>query len=145
MTAAESEAISSAPLEEHLAMIDELLTQPFPEKEFRDDTGYGGPEYRVRVLRASQQFWDDHDGQAWVEAEAELRACLDALAVTLTTRLGNPLVVDLWPYLSTCISVRAWPLRDRDRWLALGHGQDDKETPWELLAAVGRPSAVDPE
>lgn len=54
----------------------------------------------MRELQVSRDFWDDDDGQAWVEAEAELQACLDDLAASLTTRWGNAFVVDLGPYLS---------------------------------------------
>jgi hypothetical protein len=72
----------------------------------------------------------------------------------------DPLVVDLWPCLRAgcegeevpepldslsqqAVSMQAWPLRDRGRWLALTIGQQDKELPLELLAAVGRPTALD--
>jgi hypothetical protein len=161
MTTAESGAFSSAALEEHLSLIDELVAQPFPETNFDDDTGCGGPEHRVRVLRESQDFWDDDDGQAWREADADLRAYFDALIAALTTRWGDPLVVDLWPYLRAgcegevvpepinflsqlAASMRAWPLRDCGRWLVLTIGQGDKELPLELLAAVGQASALDP-
>ncbi|MGW3738706.1 hypothetical protein [Streptomyces sp. NPDC005148] len=57
MTTAESGSFSSAALEEYLSLIDELLAQPFPEANFHDDAGCGGPEHRVRILRASQEFW----------------------------------------------------------------------------------------
>ncbi|MFD4977558.1 hypothetical protein [Streptomyces sp. NPDC058424] len=129
MTTSESEAFSSAALEEYLSLIDELLAQPFPETNFHDDTGCGGPEHRVRILRASQDFWDDDNGQAAREAAADLRAHLDALIATLTTRWGKSIIVDLWPYpragfegevvsepinfLSQLAgSMQAWPHRD---------------------------------
>ncbi|WP_406323399.1 hypothetical protein [Streptomyces sp. NBC_01637] len=41
----------------------------------------------------------DDDGQAAREADADLRAYLDALIAALTKGWGEPLIVDLWPYL----------------------------------------------
>lgn len=142
-------------------MIDELLAQPFPETNFHDDTGCGGHEHRVRILRDSQEFWDDDDGQAAREADADLRAYLDALIATLTARWGEPLAIDLLPYLRAgfegeavsesinCLSqltgsMQAWPHRDPDRWLGLAIGQEDKELPLVLLAAVGQTLALEP-
>ncbi|MGE7436101.1 hypothetical protein [Kitasatospora sp. NPDC001175] len=40
--------------------------------------------------------------------------------------------------------MQAWQFRDRGHWLALTIGQWDKELPLELLAAVGRTAALDP-
>jgi hypothetical protein len=161
MTTAESGSFSSADLEEYLSLIDELLAQPFPEANFHDDTGWGGPEHRVRILRASQEFWEDDDGQAAREADADLRACLDALIAAFSARWGEPLVVDLLPYLRAdlegeavpepinCLSqlagsVLVWPHLDPGRWLGLAIGQGDKELPLELLAAVGQSVALEP-
>ncbi|GHF33397.1 hypothetical protein E5082_30670 [Streptomyces griseoluteus] len=161
MTTAESGSFSSAALEKYLSLIDELLAQPFPEANFSDDTGCGGPDHRVRILRASQEFWDDDDGEAARKAEAELRAYLDALIAALTARWDEPLVVDLLPYLRAGLegeavsepinymsqlagSMQAWPRRDPGRWLGLAIGQGDKELPLELLAAVGQPLALEP-
>lgn len=142
-------------------MIDELLAQPFPGANFCNDTGYGGPEHRVRILRASQEFWDDDDGEAACAAEAELRAYLDALIAALTARWDEPLVVDLLPYLRASLegeavsepinrlsrlagSMQAWPHRDPGRWLGLAIGQGDKELPLELLAVVGQTLPLEP-
>ncbi|MEU5256339.1 hypothetical protein [Streptomyces longwoodensis] len=161
MTTAESGSFSSATLEEYLSLIDELLAQPLPEANFDDGTGCGGPEHRVCILRASQEFWDDDDGEAACEAEAELRACLDALIAALTARWGEPLVVDLLPHLRAGLegkavsepinrlsqlagSMQAWPHRGPGRWLGLAIGQGDKELPLELLAAVGQTLALEP-
>ncbi|MGW7099615.1 hypothetical protein [Streptomyces sp. NPDC054838] len=161
MTTDESGAIASAALEKYLSLIDELLGQPFPETNFHDGTGCGGPEHRVRILRASQDFWDDDDGQAAREADADLGAYLDALIASLKARWGEPLVVDLWPYLRAGFegeavsepinflsqmagSMQVWPHGDSSRWLALTIGQGDKELPLELLAAVGQTPAFDP-
>ncbi|MFB6820192.1 hypothetical protein ACFCXA_01195 [Streptomyces virginiae] len=145
--------------EEYLSTIDALAVQPFPEATHVDASGEGGPEHHVRMLRVSREFWDDDDGQAWVEAEADLRACLDDLAARLTARWGNAFVVDLGPYLSAgyegesvpepidylsqqVVCMQVWPLPDSGRWLALALGQADKELPLILFAAVGRASAL---
>ncbi|MFI9810401.1 hypothetical protein ACIHEJ_40070 [Streptomyces sp. NPDC052301] len=141
--------------------IDELLAQPFPEANFDDGAGCGGPEHRVRILRARQEFWDDDDGEAAREAEAELRAYLDALIAALSARWGEPLVVDLLPYLRAglerkamrepinCLSqlagsTQAWQHRGLGRWIGLAIGQGDKELPLELLAAVGHTLGLEP-
>jgi hypothetical protein len=140
--------------------MEDLLAQPFPETNSHDATGCGGPGHHVRVLRASQEFWDDHDGEAAREADADLHAHLDALIAALTARWGEPLVVDLSPYLRAGFegeavsepinflsqqagSMQAWPHRDSGRWLGLTVGQADKELPLELLAAVGQTLALD--
>ncbi|MGW2620325.1 hypothetical protein [Streptomyces sp. NPDC001500] len=115
----------------------------------------------MRILRDSQEFWDDDDGQAAREADADLRAYLDALIATLTARWGAPFAIDLLPYLRAglegeavsepidCLSqltgsMQAWLHRDPDRWLGLAIGQGDKELPLELLAAVGQTLALEP-
>lgn len=145
---------------EYLSTIATLAVQPFPEVTYDDASGEGGPEHHVRVLQVSRDFWDDDDGQAWVEAEVELQACLGDLAARLTTRWGDASVVDLGPYLSAgcegepvaeplnylsqqVVSMQVWPLPDNGRWLALAIGQADKELPLILFAAVGRASALD--
>ncbi|MFF4344395.1 hypothetical protein ACFY00_31290 [Kitasatospora sp. NPDC001540] len=145
--------------EEYLATIDALTVLPFPEVTHVDASGCGGPEHHVRELQVSRDFWDD-DGRARVDAEADLRARLDDLAACLTARWGRAFVVDLGPYLSAgcegepvpepldhlsqqAVSMQAWPLPDRGRWLALTIGQADKELPLVLLAAVGLASALD--
>ncbi|MFD3701406.1 hypothetical protein ACFWUZ_35825 [Streptomyces sp. NPDC058646] len=146
--------------EKYLSTIEALTVQPFPEVTYVDASGGGGPEHHVRELQVSQNFWDDDDGQAWIEAEGELQACRDDLAASLTTRWGNTFVVDLGPYLSAgcegeqvpeplnylsqqAVSMQMWPLPDRGRWLALAIGQADKELPLILFAAVGQTSALD--
>ncbi|MFF0559455.1 hypothetical protein [Streptomyces sp. NPDC004266] len=146
--------------EKYLSTIESLAVQPFPEATYADASGGGGPEHHVRELQVSRDFWDDEDGQAWVEAEAELQACLDDLAARLTNRWGDAFVVDLGPSLSACcegeavpepldylsqqaVSMQVWPLPDSGRWLALAIGQADKELPLILFAAVGQAAALD--
>ncbi|MFD5122677.1 hypothetical protein [Streptomyces sp. NPDC058385] len=143
--------------EEYLSTIDALVVQPFPEVTYVDPSGEGGLGHHVRELQVSRDFWDDDNGQAWVEAEADLRTCLDDLAARLTARWGSAYVVDLGPYLSTgcegelvpepldylsqqVVTMQVWPLPDSGRWLALAIGQADKELPLILsvtLAEIG--------
>ncbi|MGW4391805.1 hypothetical protein [Streptomyces sp. NPDC004685] len=146
--------------EEYLSTIDALVVQPFPEVTYVDASGEGGLGHHVRELQVSRDFWDDDDGQAWVEAEADLRTCLDDLAARLTARWGSAYVVDLGPYLSAgcegelvpepldylsqqVVTMQVWPLPDSGRWLALAIGQADKELPLILFTAVGQASAFD--
>jgi hypothetical protein len=140
-------------LGQYLAQLDGMLAQPFPEREVADAAGWGGPEYWVRVLRASQEFWEDHDGLARCEAEAELSAYCDALRAALAGRWGEPVDVELWPCLKAgcegavrepldflsqqLTSMLMWQLPGLGRWFGLGIGQQDKELPLELVAAVG--------
>ncbi|MFD0275038.1 hypothetical protein ACFVHB_14220 [Kitasatospora sp. NPDC127111] len=158
MTTTEAGTLSRAVLDEHVAAIDGMLAQPFPETARADRTGHAGPGHRVRLLRESRDFWDDEDGRAMQEADAEMSACLDALVAVFTDRWGEPVDVDLWSYLtagyeddgaadvpepieSLCqlaVTLWVWPLPEHDRWLGLTVGQGDKELPLELLAAVGR-------
>ncbi|MEU6235954.1 hypothetical protein [Kitasatospora sp. NPDC047058] len=164
MTTTESGACSRAVLDEHLAVIDEMLAQPFPESRQADRTGHAGPDHRVRTLWYSRDFWDDEDGRAMHEADAAMSAHLDGLVAVFTDRWGDPLDVDLWSYLtagyedagtpdapepvgSLCqlaVTLWVWTLPGRDRWLGLTIGQGDKELPLELLAAVGRGPAPAP-
>ncbi|MGA5822340.1 hypothetical protein ACPC54_31290 [Kitasatospora sp. NPDC094028] len=141
----------------HLAALDDLLTRPYPETETVEATGYGGPGWRVRDLYVSGEFWDDEDGEALQRAEEEAAAHFDALAGALTARWGEPSTVDLWSYLvagfdgefpgraapepigllsGRATALRVWPLPDGGRWLGLAVGQEDRELPVILSAAV---------
>jgi hypothetical protein len=159
MANADSGDASSAAAEVYSLLIDELLGCPFPDARYRDGAGWGGPGHHVRILRASQDFWDDEGREAAREAEVGLQADLDALAAMLTARWGEPLTVDLWQHLragleggvvpepvnSLCQlagSMQVWPHPASGRWLALTIGQGDKELPLELLAAVGETPAL---
>lgn len=165
MISARPETVSRETLAQYLSIIDELIAQPFPETEADDDTGYGGPTYRVRGLRMSQDFWDDAYHKAWHEADADMRTYLDALVEALTSRWGAPLVVDVSSYLTAgyggltvpepidrlsqmACEMQAWAVPGTGRWLGLTIGQHDTELPLELVAAVARtpvpaPSAAD--
>ncbi|MFH8383890.1 hypothetical protein ACH4E7_23575 [Kitasatospora sp. NPDC018058] len=145
---------------ELLARIDDLLARerPYPQKEVVDGEGYGGPGYRVLELDVSGDFWDDEDGQACERAHDEADARLEALAAVLTARWGEPYDVDLWSYLvagygwdhpgrpspvplgllsGKAVTLRVWPLPGAGaRWLGLAVGQEDKELPVVLLAAL---------
>ncbi|MFF0392832.1 hypothetical protein ACFYS8_29630 [Kitasatospora sp. NPDC004615] len=144
--------------EAQLSLIDELSARPFPEHEERPGTagGWGGPGYRVAVLRESRDFWEDRSAETVDAAEEELAADLDALATVLTARWGSPRTVELWPYLgfdhpdpefvapeplgflsNVAASMRLWQPPSSGRWLALAIGQADRELPFELIAAFG--------
>jgi hypothetical protein len=148
----------ASPVDE-LAVVDALLTLPFPEEEWQDEDRFSGPGHHVLVLRASQDFWDDPEVEVVRAAQREIEAGFRALVTTLTTRWGKPETVDLWPYLETgggdgpipqpidelCMltgSMQVWRHPQVGRWLALTIGQGDKELPFELLAAVGEAAAL---
>ncbi|MFF4424644.1 hypothetical protein ACFY04_28365 [Streptomyces sp. NPDC001549] len=155
MTTAEPEAVAEEAPGRYLPVIDGMITQPFPAADFDDATGYGGPACRVRVLRASRDFWDDEYHRALHQADAEMSAVLGALAAALTVRWGDPLTVGLWSHpeagfdgqrapelierlsQSAC-SMQVWPVPDSGRWIGLTVGQHDTELPLELMAVVGR-------
>jgi hypothetical protein len=161
MTSADSSDTHGSALEEHLSFIDDLLARPFPAESYGDNVAYSGPGHHLLVLRASPDFWDDSDGEASRAADTDLQAHLDALITTLTSRWGEPETVDLWQYLrasfegisvpepinSLCQlagSLQIWQRPEIDRWMGLTIGQGDKELPLELLAAVGRATALRP-
>lgn len=138
-----------------------MLARPFPEENYQDDTTCSGPEHHLLVLRASQDFWEDPDGEAAREAAADLQAHRDALRAVLVARWGEPVTVDLRQYLragfegasvpepvnSLCQmagSMKVWLHSQTGRWLALTIGQGDKELPLELLAAVGEATSLRP-
>jgi hypothetical protein len=148
---------------DRLSVVDSLRTLPFPDQETRpgEDGRWSGPGYHLAVLHESQDFWDDRSEELVEAAEQEIEAALEALTAVLTGRWGRPETVDLWPYLSVdnpdpdfvaaeplgflsgvAGDMRMWRLPDSDRWVALAVGQADREWPIQLLAAVGRTSAL---
>lgn len=165
MTTAELETVAQEALARYLPIIDAMITEPFPATDFEDGAGYGGPAHVVRVLRTSQDFWDDEYHKALQQADAEMSAALDALVAAITVRWGDPLVVDLWSYLTagyegrrapelmehlcqSAGSLQVWPVPDAGRWIGLTIGQHDTELPLELTAVVSHtplpaPSAAD--
>ena len=155
-----AESISSTADEDLCAAV-ELLARSFPEREYQDACGYGGPGFHLLVLQASRDFWDAHDEEVVQEAEADLQARLDALEAKLVANWGEPTDVDLWPYLRASLegaavpepidslcqlagSMRGWLRPEHGRWLALTIGQGDKELPFELILAVGEKDRIDP-
>jgi hypothetical protein len=131
------------------SIVDDLFSLPFPRDETPDRSG--GPGYHLRVLRASQDFWDDRDEEIVEAAEEEIDAAFQALVTALTARWGDPETIDLEPYLwsedpapepiirlcQLSGSMLVWRRPEAGRWLALTVGQADPEFPIELLAAVG--------
>ncbi|UXY21940.1 hypothetical protein N8I84_26985 [Streptomyces cynarae] len=150
--------------DEQLSIVDTLAAQTFPEGkgQSRTEHGWGGPGYHIAILRATQDFWDDRSPEVVEPAVQELESDLTAIASALTGRWGDPITVDLWPYLgldnpdypniepapepmrSLCnvaASMLVWRIPSTSRWLGLTIGQGDRELPFELLAAVGQESS----
>lgn len=132
-----------------------MLARPFPEEEYRDGDGFGGPDYHFHTLSRSQDFWEDRSDETVEGAEAEIQCHFDTLATTMTARWGEPETVDLWPssgspddgvpmpeplnFLSMMAGdVQVWRRPDTGRWLGLAICQADREFPIELCAAIGR-------
>ncbi|MER7498637.1 hypothetical protein AB0L05_00405 [Nonomuraea pusilla] len=146
-------------LKDRLAVVDALLARPFPEKAEREVPsrdvwdGYrsSGPDSHLCCLAAGHDFWDDRGEEIVEAAQEEIDAALQELVTALTTRWGDPGVIDLWPYWESEGTAPApldelcqlsgtmlvwWP-PDAGRWVALTVGQADPEFPILLLAAVG--------
>ncbi|MGW6611951.1 hypothetical protein ACWGA0_00555 [Streptomyces erythrochromogenes] len=147
-------------LDAYLALIDEMLGGPFPKTDVHDATGWGGPGHRVRVLRVGRDLWNDDDGRGREESWTQMQARLDALVAAPGPCRGDPVVVDLGPYLvagcngedvpepldslsQQTVMMQAWPIPERDRWLGLSCGQADRELPFRLFAAVGAAGSLD--
>ncbi|MFF5262564.1 hypothetical protein ACFY4C_26815 [Actinomadura viridis] len=132
------------------AAVDGLLALPFPPD------GPDGPDCHVRVLQASQDFWEDRSEEIVEAAEEEIDAAFQALITAFTARWGRPETIDLDPYLwseapapepmSTLAQLSGemllWRRPGADRWVALTVGQADPEFPIELRAAVGTASIL---
>jgi hypothetical protein len=143
---------------EQVSIIDSLSELPFPEKEGRSvtDGQWGGPGFRLAVLRESRDFWEDRSTEIVEAAERELESDLTALTVILSGRWGAPEEIDLRPYLGlddtgseakdseplgflcgVAGSVQVWRMPHSQRWIGLAIGQTDPEWPLQLLAAIG--------
>ncbi|MET7333837.1 hypothetical protein [Nonomuraea sp. NPDC005650] len=149
--------------EDQLAVVDGLLTRPFPSAEEQAVPAEGvwegyrrsGPGYHMCYLQASRDFWDDRSEDVVEAAEEEIAAAFESLASALTSRWGRPEKVDLVSYLEGEIEEvepmgSVCQLTDRmfvwhpgqGRWVALAVGQPDREFPIVLLAAVGETSLL---
>jgi hypothetical protein len=138
-------------MDDRLGIVDGLLALPFPAGDTREGDRSSGPGYHVRVLQASQDFWDDRSEETVEAAEEEIDAALQALVAAFTERWGGPEPIDLDPYLWSEGPVPApvdrlcqlsgemllWRRPEAGRWVALAVGQSDREFPIELIAAVG--------
>ncbi|MEU8150918.1 hypothetical protein [Nonomuraea sp. NPDC048901] len=141
--------------EDQCAIIKDLLSLPFPQERARVGNRSSGPGYHMRVLQASQDFWDDRSEETVEAAEEVIDTAYRELETTLTARWGSPETVDLEPYLwaedpapepidELCQlsgQMLVWRRPEAGRWVALAIGQADREFPIELLAAVGALSA----
>lgn len=136
----------------HLDALDELLARPFPTKFSITTDGFGGPTCHVVDLEFSRDFWEDSERDqievVWDEYEDKARVLADAL----DARHGAHRTVALGPYFERAIAgedlpepldhlsglvvhLHVWTLAER--WLAVGVGQQDKELPIQLIAAIG--------
>ncbi|MGP4024741.1 hypothetical protein [Actinomadura sp. 3N407] len=138
-------------MEDPLGIVDGLLVLPFPAEDTREGNRSSGPGYHLCVLQASRDFWDDRSEEIVEVAEEEIDTALQELVAALTARWGGPDSIDLEPYLCgespvpepvdwLCLlsgEMLVWRRPDAGRWVALAVGQNDREFPIELLAAVG--------
>ncbi|GAA4583483.1 hypothetical protein GCM10023194_20920 [Planotetraspora phitsanulokensis] len=136
--------------EDRLAIVDGLLTLPFPGKDTHVGFRSTGPSYHVCVLQASQDFWNDRSEEIVETAQAEIDATLQSLVDALTVRWGGPEAIDLGPYpwsegptpepmnqlCQLSGEMLIWRHLEVGRWVALAVGQSDPELPIELLVAV---------
>ncbi|CAL9359857.1 hypothetical protein AB0N23_22800 [Streptomyces sp. NPDC052644] len=133
----------------HLTIIDLLRSRPFPRQRGRSDVGESGPGYHIAELATSEDFWEDR-GRA-EEVQEQFEAELDALAVLLAGRWGEPQVFSLWSVFERGMDGEEMPepwgvlsnhvphvhlWRADGRWIALGVSQWDRELPFQLLAVV---------
>ena len=131
-------------------VIEDLLSLPFPQETTRTEDHCSGPGYHVRVLQASQDFWEAPSEETIQAAEEEIDLALRELVSALTARWGNPQTIDLDPYLwsetpatepmnplcQLSTQMLLWRPPELDRWVALTVGQADREFPIQLLVTV---------
>ncbi|MFF4444509.1 hypothetical protein [Streptomyces sp. NPDC001502] len=155
MTTGAPEAVSHEAPGRYLPVIDGMTVRPFPEADFEDAAGYGGPACCVRVPRASQDFRDGEYHRALDRAGAEMSAGLGALAAALTVRWGDPLAVGPGPYPEAGFGGRTAPepvgrlsqsacgmqartVPDSGRRIGLTVGRHGTELPLALMAVASR-------
>ncbi|WP_432253806.1 hypothetical protein [Streptomyces sp. HNM1019] len=141
---------------DHVATIDHLRARDFPARPTADGRVESGPGFHIADLRVSEDFWDA-DLSRVEEVLEEFEAELSALDRVLTSRWGAPDVLDLTdspersamgdpvpPPLDTLCGyvpeLRVW--RVNGRWVGLGVGQGDRESPFQLLVAMGEEGAI---
>ncbi|WP_314173668.1 hypothetical protein [Streptomyces winkii] len=137
-------------LARHLATIELLRARAFPARHGRQDGVVSGPGYHFAELSTSEEFWED-DGTGRLAAEEQYEAECGALSALLTRRWGEPQRFSLnsalirstegeeipepWQGMSAGIPyVELW--RAEGRWIAVGVSQQDRELPFQLIAAV---------
>ncbi|WP_406859520.1 hypothetical protein ABZO31_03915 [Streptomyces sp. HUAS MG47] len=139
----------------HLATIDRLRLDPFPESPVRSGLCDSGPGFHVASLARSEEFWED-DGTRRLEVEEQYEAERDALGELLAARWGAHEHVSLFSVLARSMDgediPEPWDVlsnhtpdlylwRADGRWIGLGVSQWDDELPFELVLLV---TEVDP-
>ncbi|MDG9715698.1 hypothetical protein [Streptomyces sp. DH24] len=140
-----------------LARIELLCSGDLPAEHGGPGCASRGPGYTVAELTTSGDFWERGPAE-WERTEEQFDAYRDGLSERLTARWGAPHLVGLagvfersqsgedipepWGTLSCHVpDLHLWRIPDRDRWMALGVSQWDRELPFQLLAVV---TDVDP-
>ncbi|MEU5365121.1 hypothetical protein ABZ354_16875 [Streptomyces sp. NPDC005925] len=140
-----------------LAIIERLCSQDLTAEYGRPRVASGRLGPATAALATSGEFWAG-DPAEWERAEEQFEAYRDGLSERLAARWGPPYLIGLagvferaqsaedipepWDTLSSHVpDLHLWRIPGRDRWLALGVSQWDRELPFQLLAVV---TDVDP-
>ncbi|MEU9208090.1 hypothetical protein AB0D27_09105 [Streptomyces sp. NPDC048415] len=142
---------------QHLATIERLCSEGFPQEHGGSDVGAEGPGYRIVELATSEEFWED-DGTAREETQEQYEADRDGITELLANRWGRPHIISLasvfersvdgedipepWGILSSHVpDLHLWRADGHDRWVALGVSQWARDLPFQLLLVV---TEIDP-
>jgi hypothetical protein len=135
---------------QHLATIDRLCSQDFPEEHGGTYAGPGGPGFHIVELERSDGI---EEGNGW-EQEDQLEACRDGIGQRFTARWGEPDPTSLdgfllraqdtdehipepWASLGSHVrNVDLWRADDHGRWIALGVSRPGEAQELRLLAMV---------
>jgi hypothetical protein len=142
-------------LDERLSLIEKMALAPFPTTEAGNTPSASGPDFHLRALALSRDFWDDRSTDvveaAWQGIDAQRRE----VAAVLTERWGPWEALDPQPYSETGVEppspfghlytsaddVYVWR-RPTERWSGLAIVQDDGELPFVLYAVVAARSTL---
>ncbi|HEY5836576.1 hypothetical protein [Streptomyces sp.] len=134
-----------------LAEVDRLRLLGFPAQRVRGGAVASGPGFHLADLAVSEDL-GDIDPARRAEIEDDFGAACQALVELLARRWGDPEPLDLAPYLSRLVesgdvpppldrlcglTAEVYGWRVADRWIAVGVGRGDAESPYELVLAIG--------